>query len=88
MEIKLIFKRQAKNVNYIPNRFPFSLHLDFKLLLAQKKLMLENRNEHKNLELVNYDYFLMHGIKKCLSSQDILTLKERVSWKNRLKLLV
>lgn len=87
-EVKLIFKRQGKNVNYIPNRFPFSFHLDFKLLLAQKKLMLENRNENKHLELLNYDYFLMQGIKKGLSSQDILTLKERVSWKNRLKLLV
>lgn len=49
MEIKLIFKRQNKNVNYIPNPFPFSLHLDFSILLANKKLMLENRNEHKHL---------------------------------------
>lgn len=37
--------------------------------------MLENRNEHKHLELLNYDYFLMQAIKKLLSSQDILTLK-------------
>lgn len=88
MEVKLIFKRQAKNVNYIPNRHPFSLHLEFSLLLAQKKLMLENRNEHKHLELLNYDYFLMQAIKKELTSQDILTLKERVPWKNRLKIIV
>jgi len=88
MEIKLIFKRKNKNVNYLPNPHPFSLHLDFSMLLATKKLMLENRNEHKHLELLNYDYFLMQAIKKMLNSQDILTLKEKVSWKNRLRILV
>jgi hypothetical protein len=30
----------------------------------------------------------MQAFKKQLSSQDILTLKEKVSWKNRLKLIV
>ena len=75
VEVKLIFKRQHKNVNFFPNKYPFSLHLDFSMLLASKKLMLENRNEHKHLELLNYDYFLMQAIKKLLSSQDILTLK-------------
>jgi hypothetical protein len=44
MEVKLIFKRPHKNVNYIPNRHPFSLHLDFSILLASRKLMLENKN--------------------------------------------
>jgi hypothetical protein len=59
----------------MPNLHPFSLNLDFSILLANKKLMLENKNEHKHLELLNYDYFLMQAIKKLLTSQDILTLK-------------
>lgn len=40
MEVKLIFKRPNKNVNFLPNRYPVSFHLEFSLLLARKKLML------------------------------------------------
>jgi hypothetical protein len=50
--------------------------------------MLENRNEHKHLELLNYDYLLMQAAKRFLSSQDILSLKEKVPWKNRLKMII
>lgn len=68
-EVKLIFKRPNKNVNYIPNRYPFSLHLEFSLLSANKKVMLESRNQQKNLEVLHYDYFLMQIIRRILSSQ-------------------
>lgn len=72
----------------MPNHFPFSLHLQFGMLLSHKKLMLENRNEVKHMQLLNYDYFLMQAIKRFLTAQDILALKERVNWKSRLRYLV
>lgn len=58
-EIRFIFKRKAKNTNYIPNRQPIGLKLNFAALLSEKKLMLENSSDKKKPEPVCYDYFLM-----------------------------
>lgn len=33
-EIRFIFKRKSKNINYIPNRQPIGLRLTFAALLA------------------------------------------------------
>lgn len=40
------------------------------------------------MQLLNYDYFLMQAMKRFLSAQDILLLKEKVSWKERLRYMV
>jgi hypothetical protein len=40
IEVRLIFKRKNKNVNYIPNYYPTSMHLNLVALFAEKKLML------------------------------------------------
>ena len=50
--------------------------------------MLENRNQHKHLQLLNYDYFLMQAIRRFLTSDDIIVLKEKINWKNRLKYIL
>lgn len=31
--------------------------------------MLENKNEHKQLQLLNYDYLLMQALKRFVTSQ-------------------
>lgn len=40
------------------------------------------------MQLLNYDYFLMQAMKRFLNVQDILLLKEKVHWKDRLRYIV
>ena len=67
-EVRFIFKRKSKNINYIPNKQPIGLKLSFGALLAEKKLMLENSSFKKKPELVCYDYFMMEILRKFVSS--------------------
>ena len=74
-EVRFIFKRLTKNVNYLPNPLPTGVRLDLSLLYSHKKLMLENRNDAKQLQNVSYDYLLMQAMRRYLSTQDIVLLR-------------
>ena len=75
-------------MNYIPNKHPTGLKLDFACLLGEKKLMLENSSFKKRPEPFCYDYFLMEVLRKFVSSEDFVLLKEKIKWQDRLKLLL
>ena len=87
-EYRYVFKRKHKNVNYIPNKHPVSLNLTLSAMIAEKKLMLENSGTKKKSELISYDYLMMDILRKYVSSDDFVILKEKVKWKERLKLLL
>ena len=50
--------------------------------------MLENAGNKKKSELLSYDYLMMDILRKYVSSDDFVILKEKVKWKERLKLLL
>ena len=87
-EHRFVFKRKHKNVNYIPNRYPVSLHLTLGAMISERKLMLENSGNKKKGFLVSYDYLLMDILRKYIASDDFVILKEKIKWKDRLKLLL
>lgn len=74
-EVRFIFKRKSKNINYIPNRQPVGLKLCFGALFSEKKLMLENSSFKKTPEPICYDYFLMEILRKYVASDEFVILK-------------
>lgn len=87
-EVRFIFKRKDKNVNYIPNRHPVGLRITMNAMLSEKKLMLENSSNKRKPELICYDYFLMEIMRKFVQSDDFIILKEATKWKDRLRLIL
>lgn len=64
------------------------MKLSFAALLSEKKLMLENSSYKKKPEPISYDYFLMEILRKYVSSDDFVLLKEKIKWGDRLKLIL
>ena len=75
-------------MNYIPNKQPVGLRLTLGAMLSERKLMLENSSFKKKPEPISYDYFLMEILRKYIQSDDFVVLKEKIKWKDRLKLLL
>ena len=87
-DVRFIFKRKSKNVNYIPNKQPVGFKITLAAMLSEKKLMLENSSFKKKPEPICYDFFLMEILRKYIKGDDFVILKEKTKWKDRLKLLL
>ena len=87
-DVRFIFKRKSKNVNYIPNKQPVGFKITLAAMLSEKKLMLENSSSKKKPEPISYDFFLMEILRKYIQGDDFVILKEKTKWKDRLKLLL
>lgn len=83
-ENRLIFKRKLKNVNYLPNKYPDKMFINLRMLVSLENLIDSNPTEFEQ-ENTLCELLLAEVLRRYSTSQNIILLKERSTWRGKLK---